>query len=248
MPTPALNPKNSIPELRSVTRRPTPFPRPRPPGASRGRAGRAAPPAPTAGGAESGGAHGVRPHCTAAPPGVPRRPGQPAEAPEAGLPGGQRGSVGHAGRGGRGKARRRTHPRADVVHRFGAAAPAAQTPHPQHRPAPGLSSSGMFPALRGVRPSLPGARRQACGGARPRPFVACPAPPPPARPIGCREQVARPGSAGWRARRRELGTASRLRGLARPRARRPLLASPARVGRGGRQCVGSRGGARDLTE
>lgn len=30
MPTPALNPKNSIPELRSVTRRPTPFPRPRP--------------------------------------------------------------------------------------------------------------------------------------------------------------------------------------------------------------------------
>lgn len=56
---------------------------------------------------------------------------------------------------------RRTHPRADVVHRLGAAAPAAQTPHPQHRPAPGLSTSGMFQVLGRVRPSLPRARQQA---------------------------------------------------------------------------------------
>ena len=92
-----------------------------------------------------------------------------AEALEAGLPTGPRkDTVGKAGGGQRGKEtgrvrgrptrRRRTHPRPDVVQRFGAAAPAAQTPHPQHRPAPAWSSRRPCLELGRLRPSLPRAR------------------------------------------------------------------------------------------
>lgn len=78
------------------------------------------------------------------------------QAMRAGESEGRRGGA-HAAAGRDG---RRTHPRTDVVHRLGAAAPAAQTPHPQHRPAPGWSTSGMFPVLGRVGRSLPRARQQ----------------------------------------------------------------------------------------
>ena len=73
-----------------------------------------------------------------------------------GKPGKERGKRAR----GRPMRRRRTHPRPDVVHRFGAAAPAAQTPHPQHRLAPAWSTSRLFSALGHLLPSAPRARPQ----------------------------------------------------------------------------------------
>lgn len=88
---------------------------------------------------------------------------------------------------------RRTHPRPDVVHCLGAAAPAAQTSHPQHRSTPGWSPSRMVPALGRVCPTS-----QECAYSGVLGRVACAfcslAPPgsPPRAPIGCPEQVAGP--------------------------------------------------------
>lgn len=70
----------------------------------------------------------------------------------------------------------RTHPRTYVVHRFSAAAPAAQTPHPKHRPHPaGPRAERSCCSAACVRPS----RERACSwGRRARPFVASPRPAP----------------------------------------------------------------------
>jgi hypothetical protein len=75
----------------------------------------------------------------------PDRTPRLGEARDAAAPGRERGPLGEGEAG-----RWRTHPRPDVVHRFGAAAPAAQTPHPQHRPSPAGPR-----AERRLRTSLP---------------------------------------------------------------------------------------------
>lgn len=113
--------------------------------------------------------HPVWPQRTPPSPGTPPSSRQAAEALEASFRRGpERTRSGKAGGGQRGKERgrargrptrrRRTHPRPDVVQRFGTAAPAAQTPHPQHRPASAWSSRRPCPELGRLRPSLLRAR------------------------------------------------------------------------------------------
>lgn len=106
----------------------------------------------------------------------------------------------------RGRGGRRTHPRPDVVHRLRAAAPAAQTPHPQHFPAPGWSASRMVLVLsRVARISRERARSRVPGRATRRLLYRRPAPAAPRAPIGCRKQVAGPGPGELRLRRPAAG-------------------------------------------
>lgn len=128
------------------------------------RLGRAAPPAQTAAASTRCG-----PNARPLPQGHRRAPDRRRRFLKRSFRGGpERTRSGKAGGGQRGKERgrargrptrrRRTHPRPDVVQRFGTAAPAAQTPHPQHRPASAWSSRRPCPELGRLRPSLLRAR------------------------------------------------------------------------------------------
>lgn len=193
----AMNPNNTMLLLRGVTCHPSPLlPRSLAPWSEESAGKSGAPCAdrhrgPTR--AESNLSTGCGPNACPPFPGTPPSSRQPAKALEAELPrrvrrdGVMQGWLGKA----RGQGGRRTHPRPDVVHRLRAAAPAAQTPHPQHFPAPGWSTSLMVLALsRVARLSRERARSGVSGRAARRLLYGRPAPAAPRAPIGCREQVA----------------------------------------------------------
>lgn len=153
LPTPGAPTPEPTLSLRGVAFHPTPI-----------RLGRAAPPAQTAAVST-----GCGPNARPLPQGHRRAPGRrrrllkrsfredPERTRSGKAGGGHRGKERGRARGRRTR-RRRTHPRPDVVQRFGTAAPAAQTPHPQHRPAPAWSSRRPCPELGCLRLSLLRAR------------------------------------------------------------------------------------------